>query len=94
MDGDRDVFAISLDGHANLPAFATRVRPFVGTGLTYVGAGGEAEFGLNLTAGVYVRTVSWRAFPFAQVTYRVVPDFEAQPSLDTYAVQGGLRVNL
>lgn len=90
----RDVFAFSLDGHANLPTFVTRVRPFVGAGVTYVGAGGETAFGLNLKTGVYVRALSWRAFPFAQVTYRVVPDFEAQPPLDTYAVHGGLRVTL
>lgn len=90
----RDVFAASVDVHANLPSVATRLRPYVGAGITYAGAGGDTAFGLNLATGLYLRATSWRAFPFAQVTYRVIRDFETQPPLDTYALRGGLRVQL
>lgn len=90
----RDIYAVSLDAHGNLPALADRLRPFVGAGLTYAGHGDESAFGLDLTTGLYLRVVGWRVFPYGQVTYRVLPDFETLASLDTYFLRGGLRVML
>ena len=75
----RDVYALALDAHLNLPQVALRVRPYVMTGVAFVGAGGDTGFGLDLGTGLYVRATGWRAFPFAQITYRVLPEFETQP---------------
>lgn len=89
-----DVYAISADVHANLPALADRARAYIGTGLTYAGNGSEGAFGLNLTSGIFVRAIGWKVFPYGEVTYRVLPDFENAAALDTYFFSGGIRVVL
>jgi len=89
-----DVYAFSADVHANLPALADRVRAYIGTGLTYAGNGSEGAFGLNLMSGIHLRAHGWKVFPYGQVTYRLLPDFENATTLDTYFFRGGVRVVL
>ena len=89
-----DVYAISADIHANLPALTDRVRPYIGSGLTYAGNGSAGALGLNLISGVYVRVQGWKFFPYGQVTYRLLPDFTDVATLDTYFFRGGVRVVL
>ena len=89
-----DVYAISADVHANLPALADRVRAYIGTGLTYSGNGSDGAFGLNLISGIHVRLQGWKIFPYGQVTYRLLPDFTDVATLDTYFFRGGVRVVL
>ncbi len=88
------VYAVSVDVHANLPAFLDRARAYVGTGITYAGHGGDGALGLNLTSGIYMRAQGWKVFPFGQVTYRVLPDFQNVATLDTYFIRGGVRIIL
>lgn len=88
------VYAFSVDVHANLPALADRARAYIGSGITYVGNGTDGAFGLNLTSGLLLRVVGWRVFPFGEVTYRVLPEFPATITPDTYFFNGGLRIVL
>ncbi|HYE95857.1 MAG TPA: hypothetical protein VD962_06575 [Rubricoccaceae bacterium] len=87
------IYAVGLDGHANLPPLANVLRPYVGTGVSYARHGGEGGVALDLKTGAYVRA-TWSLHPYAQVTYRVVHDFETVAPLDVYFLQGGLRVDL
>jgi len=89
-----DVYVLSADAHANLPALADRARAYIGTGLTYAGTGNEGALGLNLTTGIYVRAQGWRIFPFGQITYRILPELSNAAALDTYFIRSGVRVVL
>ncbi len=89
-----DVYAISADVHANLPAFGDRARAYVGTGATYAGNGDDAALGLNLKSGIHLRAQGWRFFPYGEITYRVMPEFQNAAQLDTFFFRGGLRIVL
>ena len=89
-----DVYAVSADIHANLPALGDRARAYIGTGVTYAGNGADAALGLNLTSGIHVRAQGWRFFPYGQVTYRLVPDFQNVAALDTFFFNAGVRIVL
>ncbi|MDX1438514.1 MAG: hypothetical protein R3284_01295 [Rubricoccaceae bacterium] len=90
----RDVYVIAVDAHANVPDILSRLRTYFGTGVVYAGHGDEGGFGVNLSAGLYVRPVGWRVFPFGHVSYRLLADFEEIESLDAYFLRGGLRITL
>lgn len=90
----RDIYVVAVDAHANLPELASRLRPYIGTGVAFAGHGDENAFGVNLAAGAYVRAIGWKIFPFAHVSYRILPDFEEIETLDAYFFRGGVRIAL
>lgn len=89
-----NVYAVSADLHANLPALGDRLRAYIGTGATYAGSGVDAALGLNLTSGFHLRAQGWRFFPYGQATYRLMPEFQSTTALDTFFFRAGIRIVL
>jgi hypothetical protein len=65
-----NAWTVGLQVNLNLITIGA-LRPYLGTGSTYLKMNEEGRFGFDLHAGVHAR-LSYRLLPFAQATYRVM----------------------